>query len=796
MSKKQQRSRKRLESQRRKQDDRRRKHKSRAKRNRGPERKSAQNERTQIGIRHYREGRYEQAITCLEEVLLADPFDPVAHNVVGMALRARGALDAAVGHYQTAIEIRPEYAEAYNNLAVAQRMLGRLDAAAANCRKALALQPESDAALNNLGNTLAQLGQAEEAVVCFHKLLELQPDLPAAHYNLGLALANLDRREEERDCYQRAIELEPSFAEAHHNLGNVLRRMHRLDEAVRHFHLALRHRPLFAAAQASLGQALADQGKMSDAVAYYQQTVALHPHHAEALLGLGNALKALDRIDEAVASYERAIRANPANVEALANLGNALDQKGELEAARACFEEVRRRQPDEPLWQLRLATLCPTVFDDQVAMDRYLQQLQQTARSLAAAPLPLRLDTLLPLASPAPYNLQFFAGNLRPVKETYAAIFANRFPSEPPKPGTGRPRIGFAVFDRSDTIFLRSMAGVVDALADDDRECIVFCTAASKRRLGRGLRNEAVRVVSLPPRLDGVAERIRAAQLDVLYHWEIGTGTASYLLPFLKLAPVQCTSWGTQVTSGIPQVDVYLSSGRIEGADAQDHYSEQLVCLDSLLSYHPVVKRTGVVHTRADFGLRDDQHVYFCGQHLGKFHPDFDPLLAEILRADPDGLLMVIKDRRGVFFPRLQARFAKTMPDVAERIAFLPFLERDLYLELVAVSDVLLDPLHFSGANTSYDGLALGKAIVTLPSPYQRGRYTLGCYHQMGICEPIVSTAEQYVATAVAIARDEAMRHDLEKRIAAASSQLIEDRQVVREHRRVLSELVGRARTI
>ncbi|MFV2065386.1 MAG: tetratricopeptide repeat protein, partial [Pirellulales bacterium] len=724
----------------------------------------------------------------------ADPFDPVAHNVLGMALKARGAFDAAVGHYQTAIEIRPRYAEAYNNLAVAQRMLGRLDDAAANCRKALELQPEFVAALNNLGNTLTQLDQAEEAVGCFQELLQLQPDLPAAHNNLGLALANLDRQDEERDCYQRAIELAPGFAEAHHNLGNVLRRMHRLDDAVRHFHQALRHRPLFAAAQASLGQTLADQGKMGDAVAYYQQALTLHPHHAEAHLGLGNALKALDRLDEAIASYERAIRANPANVKALANLGNALDQKGELDAARACYQEVRRRRPDEPLWELRIASLCPILFDDRSAMDGYLEQLQQTTRSLAAAPLQLQLDTVLPLTSPAPYNLQFFAGNLRPVKEAYAAVFANRFPVHPPKPATGRPRIGFAVFGRSDTIFLRSMAGVVDALAGADCDCFVFCTPGSERRLTTGLQNDAIGVVPLPSGLDGMAERIREAKLDLLYHWETGTGTACYLLPFLKLAPMQCTSWGTQVTSGIPQVDVYLSSDRIEGDDAQDHYSEQLVCLDSLLSYHPAIERTGTPRTRADFALRDDQHVYLCPQHLGKLHPDFDPMLAEILRTDSQGLLILIQDRRGVFFPRLKARFARTMPDVAERIVFVPFLQRDLYLDLVAVSDVLLDPLHFSGANTSYDGFAAGKAIVTLPSPYQRGRYTLGCYRQMGLGEGIVSTAEQYVATAVEIARNEALRNDLEQRIRAASHQLFEDRQVVREHVRVLSELAERAR--
>jgi predicted O-linked N-acetylglucosamine transferase (SPINDLY family) len=48
------------------------------------------------------------------------------------------------------------------------------------------------------------------------------------------------------------------------------------------------------------------------------------------------------------------------------------------------------------------------------------------------------------------------------------------------------------------------------------------------------------------------------------------------------------------------------------------------------------------------------------------------------------------------------------------------------FVELIAVSDVMLDTLHFNGMNTSLEALAVGTPVVTLPGALQRGRRTTG----------------------------------------------------------------------
>ncbi|MEM7348223.1 MAG: hypothetical protein AAF485_28670, partial [Chloroflexota bacterium] len=181
------------------------------------------------------------------------------------------------------------------------------------------------------------------------------------------------------------------------------------------------------------------------------------------------------------------------------------------------------------------------------------------------------------------------------------------------------------------------------------------------------------------------------------------------------------------------------------------------------------------------FGLTNDQHVYFCAQNLLKVHPDFDPIIAEILRKDSRGVVLFLSNRDPHLTRLLQARFEQTMPDVVNRIKFLPRLAETEYLAMMALADVSLDTLHYCGANTSYDAFAAGTPVVTLPGEFQRGRYTYATYHKMGVTDCIVESPEAYVTLAVALGTDLTHRNQLGQRIRDASAVLFEDRQIVQE---------------
>lgn len=65
---------------------------------------------------------------------------------------------------------------------------------------------------------------------------------------------------------------------------------------------------------------------------------------------------------------------------------------------------------------------------------------------------------------------------------------------------------------------------------------------------------------------------IRNDNLHVLIYPEIGMDPMAVRLAALRLAPIQCTSWGHCDTSGLPTIDYYISSDLMEPPDADDQY--------------------------------------------------------------------------------------------------------------------------------------------------------------------------------------------------------------------------------
>lgn len=97
----------------------------------------------------------------------------------------------------------------------------------------------------------------------------------------------------------------------------------------------------------------------------------------------------------------------------------------------------------------------------------------------------------------------------------------------------------------------------------------------------------------------------------------------------------------------------------------------------------------------------------------------------------------------------LRRRFARVMPQVAERIGFLPRQPYTRFLQLVSVADLVLDTMHFNGMNTSINAFAAGTPVVTLPTSLQRGRFTQAMYRAMGIEDCVAAGADEYADLAV-----------------------------------------------
>ena len=119
----------------------------------------------------------------------------------------------------------------------------------------------------------------------------------------------------------------------------------------------------------------------------------------------------------------------------------------------------------------------------------------------------------------------------------------------------------------------------------------------------------------------------------------------------------------------------------------------------------------------------------------------------------------------------------------------------DGYLRLLGAADVLLDPIHYGGGLTSFDGLSLNKPIVTLPGQFVRGRYTFGFYRTMGITECVAGSADDYVEKAVRLGTDCEWRTYVGDRIRKSSDAIFESSESIREYDRIFRQLVDEAMT-
>jgi predicted O-linked N-acetylglucosamine transferase (SPINDLY family) len=295
------------------------------------------------------------------------------------------------------------------------------------------------------------------------------------------------------------------------------------------------------------------------------------------------------------------------------------------------------------------------------------------------------------------------------------------------------------------------------------------------------------------------AKQVLDCQLDILVYCDIGMEPSSYFLALSKLAPIQCVTWGHPITTGLNTMDAMISSRHFESPlpTAQAFYTEPLYLLETLPTWYRAPEKNQPLPTlnKNDFGVSDSQTLYSCPQSLYKIHPAFDELLEGILQEDETGQIVFFEGFHPRIHQSLLKRWHHTLPaPLLNRIHFLPRTDAATFYSFLRCSDVMLDPVHFGGGNTSLEALSFGTPIVTLPSPLMRGRFTQGFYQHMGATDWIASDPNDYIQKACLLGKDSALRHDLRQTILATNHVLYENPDVIEAWETCLLSLVEKSR--
>ncbi|MBF0293905.1 MAG: tetratricopeptide repeat protein [Magnetococcales bacterium] len=620
------------------------------------------------------------------------------------------------------------------------------------------------------------------------------------------------RLAEAAGIYEAILAQDARQADAHHNLGVLELQRHHPKAALPHLQAALAIHPghtgyreshakalqltgqTEAAAEAwfRLATLLREKQEFAKAATCCQKATALRPAHIAAWNNLGNLLTEIGEPERAEAAYRQALRLAPHHFGAAVNLGNLCMWQGRWQDAETSFRLAGQGSPEGRKALLLAELLLPAIpaSREEIALWR-AHYREGIARLLA---MPGEFDDIDQL-NLLTFYLAYHDEDDRAIMASLADMLRRKSPGlvhtaahlalwQPPRVTGRRARIGFVSRNLAAHTIGKLFHGFIHHLDRRRFEVTVLHFHPDKPDpLRAHLDALADRSITLTGGVANHQRQVAELAPDILFYPDIGMAPESLLLAHARLAPVQVVAWGHPDTTGLPEMDYFLSSALIEPQGADSCYSERLIRLSVLpCRYSPVKEAPRPLPSREELGLPADGTLFGCLQSLFKLHPDFDAALAAIVTGDPEARIVLVEGQQPSWTTLLRKRWEHTHPVLLERTLLLPRMATPRFLQVSAHMDLMLDPFHFGGGNTFYEAMGLGIPMVTWPGRFMRGRVATGGYRQMGLADPpVAASREAYAALALDLARDAPRRQALGRACRENAHKLYADQRAVRE---------------
>lgn len=606
-------------------------------------------------------------------------------------------------------------------------------------------------------------------------LLALRSRLPHSTANLemelGLAFLRLGDSAAAASCLEAAVAMDPTLFNAH---------------------------ALLSRARADLGDAQGSEASLREAERYA-------PDDAASWRDIGQRHAEYWRWDDADRALTRADALDPGDCATAGILAAARNERGDDAGARSALERALARDPGDPATALAYNLYLPQLYESVAELERWRSRYARGLDEVC-----LTLATYVPRAravfdlNRTNFLLAYQGGDDRELQRKYSGVLAELATAVHPQwaeplartfDGARRLRVGFVGSVFRDCTAGRYFERWITDLDPARFERRVYHTAPIMDDVTRRIAAGSDMFATL--RVDGQAtiNHLRAEALDVLVQPEVGMTPLSYLLAAVRVAPVQCAGWGHPVTTGSAAVDHYLTCAAMEPADAASHYTENLVALPGL-GVRFGMPQTGEPFAREQLRLPEGRRLYACPQSLFKIHPAMDALFARLLAADPGGVLLFFQaPARGLterFAGRMQRALEVAGVRPAGQVKFLPRMNGQGFRRALAMADVVVDTVHWSGGNTSLDAIAAGTPIVTLPGRFMRGRQSAAMLAAMGLEELVAASEEEYVRKAVATANDADANRRLRKAIADRRGALFDRPEPIEAFQEALLRVAAR----
>ncbi|MHB8057197.1 MAG: O-linked N-acetylglucosamine transferase, SPINDLY family protein [Desulfuromonadaceae bacterium] len=580
-----------------------------------------------------------------------------------------------------------------------------------------------------------------------------------------------------------------------HQSAETLKVSGRLAEAADLYKSCLKKRPEDLDLLYEYGEVLFDLERLEEAADCFRLALSLEPHDAACTIMLAKSLHRLKKPQEALHFYRRAQRLAP-HLSVVHLMAGITAIESELrDEARTSFARALEMEPDNISARLYLCMMHLTMFSSTEELDKgrsdYADALDDLIRNT-------RLDTPVAIEAAvaavglmSTFFLPYQGQNDRELQKKYGRwickVMGEQYPQHTQVPTRHwkegeKLRIGFvSAHFRNHSVWKIPAKGWLQHL---DRQTFMVHsyyaggTSDSSTEEARRLSD----VFVMESDVAVLAEAISRHKPHVLIYLGLGMDSLTLRLAGLRLAPVQCVSWGHPVTSGMPTMDYFLSSNLMEPPDGDDHYSEELVRLPNLSACYPLPPLDNVPIVTIP-GVSKGDVSFLCCQNLMKYLPKYDNVFPAIAAQVPKAKFVFIRFSEPhccSLTKRLDAAFARYGLLADDHVVFVPPLNSTGFAALNAATDIFLDSIGWSGCNTAFESLPFNKPIVTLPGELMRGRHAAAMLRMMGVEETIAANEQNYVEIAVRLANDKSWYNIVASRMSENKHRAYGDQECVR----------------
>ncbi len=599
------------------------------------------------------------------------------------------------------------------------------------------------------------------------------------------ALTVVERLVNQADCEHASVLLAAKMASD----------VRRFDLATTHYLTAISAQPdaprlwilLFDAAAAAhrLGEALAQIAEFSTAIDP-AETIEL-------ALRVDSAFKRTRRIAEGLQFAKRILAKHPNHATARRLFIRRHVEFAPIESSPLMFFKFAPGHDELSPELLDAALALPEIFADDSRVLEWRARLLSEILNLTIgvdqynASRTDKAPVALTLLSRMPFFVAYHGQDDLAIQRAWGALVeaivqphAVRFTPAPAVVKLPRKRIGIVSAHLRECTVGNYFAAWFDALTSGEFEVNLYSVGKQDHVTAR-LAKRAVKHQHFANGMasyEGIAAAISADGNDVLLYPEIGMEPLICALAASRLAPIQVAGWGHPVTTGLSNVDYFISADAVEPPCAQTHYCERLVCLPGMGTRFPLPDAVPAISRQA-LAVNDAQPILLCAQSMFKWSPPFIAAIGQILRNNPEAVLVYFAPYRAtppsVFAALLASQWSPLGIDLAKQTRVLDEMPRQNFLAHLAACDVALDTFGFSGGQTSIDTIAVNVPIVTLEGEYMRGRQTSAMLRCINVTDTIATNSAHYIQIAQRLIDDIDVRREISQRIASEKIKLFTD---------------------